>query len=152
LSGAWRQVFVLSLGGVMGVNARYWLTVWMARWSDPRFPWATFTINVSGSFAIGFLSTVLTARLPHPYFRLLVLVGFLGGYTTFSSFSLEALVLWERGDWGRAVGYVVGSVAMGLMGVVLGVVLARGVTGLPKQALAAPRSTPLDQVEAPPQA
>ncbi len=77
---------------------RYWLGVAISRWAGPQFPWATLAINVSGSFAIGLLTVLLSRWLPHPHMRLLVVVGFLGGYTTFSSFSAEALVLWERGE------------------------------------------------------
>ena len=116
---------MLSLGGALGVNARYWLGAWMTRWASPQFPWATFTINVSGSFAIGFLATVLARWLPHPNVRLLVLTGFLGGYTTFSTFSFDALTLWERGATTRALGYLAGSVAAGCIAVGLGAALAR---------------------------
>jgi fluoride exporter len=116
---------VLSVGGVLGVNARYWLGVAVNRWTGTHFPWATFTINVTGSFAIGLLSVLLARWLPHPHLRLLVVVGFLGGYTTFSSFSFESLALWERGEWGLCVAYMAGSVAAGFAAVVLGTALGR---------------------------
>ena len=109
----WYQVAALSVGGVLGVNARYWLGVVINRWTGAQFPWATFAINVSGSFAIGLLSVLLARWLPHPHARLLVVVGFLGGYTTFSSFSFEALALWERGELGLSLAYMGGSVAAG---------------------------------------
>lgn len=125
----WNQVVLLSVGGSLGVNARYWLGVAISRWSGPQFPWATLAINVSGSFAIGLLTVLLTRWLPHPQMRLLVVVGFLGGYTTFSSFSAEALVLWERGERAACLGYVVGSVGAGLAAVVLGTMLGRGLAG-----------------------
>jgi CrcB protein len=124
----WFRVAVLSVGGALGVNARYWLGAWMNRWASPQFPWATFTINVSGSFAIGFLSMALTRWFPHPHIRLLVLVGFLGGYTTFSTFSFDSLTLWERGSPGLALTNIAGSVAAGLVAVGLGVGLARALT------------------------
>ena|GEM_PF-93415 len=110
----------------MGVNARYWLGVWMSRWVGHGFPWVTFTINISGSFAIGFLTTLLAYGLPHPHARLFLLVGFLGGYTTFSTFAFESLTLWEGGAVARAWAYMIGSVAAGLVAVTLGTVLARG--------------------------
>jgi CrcB protein len=122
----WQQVALLSVGGSLGVNARYWLGVAITRRVGPQFPWATLTINVSGSFAIGLLTVLLARWLPHPNMRLLVVVGFLGGYTTFSSYSAEALVLWERGERALCVGYVAGSVGAGLAAVVLGTVLGRG--------------------------
>src|SRR5262249_34664878 len=122
----WYQVALLSVGGSLGVNARYWLGVAITRWAGPQFPWATLTINVSGSFAIGLLTVLLARWLPHAHMRLLVVVGFLGGYTTFSSFSAEALGLWDRGERALCLGYVAGSVGAGLVAVVLGTVLGRG--------------------------
>ncbi len=122
----WYQVALLSVGGSIGVNARYWLGVAINRWLGPQFYWATLAINVSGSFAIGLLTVLLARWLPHPQMRLLLVVGFLGGYTTFSSFSWESLVLWERGERAQCVGYVVGSVGAGLVAVVLGTALGRG--------------------------
>jgi CrcB protein len=123
---SWIKVIALSAGGVLGVNARYWLGSWMNRWASPQFPWATFTINVSGSFAIGFLTVVLARWLPHPSLRLFVLTGLLGGYTTFSTFAYESATLWERGEPGLAFANMFGSLGAGLAAVVLGIALARG--------------------------
>lgn len=124
----WLKVVVLSVGGSLGVNARYWLGAWMSRWASPQFPWATFAINVSGSFLIGFLTIALARWLPHPHARLLVITGFLGGYTTFSTFENEALSLWERGETLLMGANLVGSVVAGLLAVVLGTALARGLS------------------------
>jgi CrcB protein len=123
---AWKAL-ALSVGGVLGVNARYWLGHWMNQWAGPRFPWATFTVNVTGSFAIGFLTVVLARWLPHPNARLLLITGLLGGYTTFSAYSFESLSLWDRGDRWEAFAYALGSVLAGLLAVTLGVALARHV-------------------------
>jgi CrcB protein len=68
------------LGGVLGVNARYWLGLWVNRWASQQFPWATVLINVTGSFGIGLLTMLLARWLPHQNFRLLIVTGFLGGY------------------------------------------------------------------------
>src|SRR4051795_8111862 len=108
---AWIKVIVLSAGGALGVNARYWLGVWMSRWTSPQFPWATFTINVTGSFLIGLLTITVARWLPHPNFRLLVVTGFLGGYTTFSTFEFESATLWERGEVWLMSANMAGSVA-----------------------------------------
>jgi CrcB protein len=124
----WVKVAVLSAGGTLGVNARYWLGVWMNRWASPQFPWATFAINVSGSFLIGFLTVALARWLPHPNARLLIITGFLGGYTTFSTFENDNLTLWERGESILMGANLVGSVAAGLVAVVLGTALARGLS------------------------
>ncbi len=140
----WNQVAVLSVGGVLGVNARYWLGVVINRWTGVQFPWATFAINVSGSFAIGLLSVLLARWLPHPHVRLLVVVGFLGGYTTFSSFSFESLALVERGELGLCVAYMGGSLAAGFAAVVLGTVLGRELT-VPR----AERATSTDAIAVP---
>jgi CrcB protein len=128
----WGKIAVLSVGGVLGVNARYWLGAWISQWASPQFPWATFTINVSGSFAIGFLTLTLARWLPHPNARLLVITGFLGGYTTFSTFEFESATLWERGESGLALANLAGSLAAGFVAVMLGIALARGMPlGMP---------------------
>ena len=135
------KIIALSIGGTLGVNARYWLGVWMNRWTSPQFPWATVAINVTGSFLIGFLSVVLARWLPHPNIRLLVITGFLGGYTTFSTFENDALTLWERGEGVLMAANVVGSVALGFVAVVMGTALARelAMPGSQRAAAAAPR-------------
>jgi CrcB protein len=122
------QITVLSLGGIFGVNARYWFGLWVNRWATQQFPWATFLINVTGSFAIGFLTTLLVHWLPHPNFRLLVITGFLGGYTTYSSFAFESLTLWERGEKGLSLGYMASTLLLGFLAVSMGVALGRGLT------------------------
>ncbi len=146
----WYQVAVLSLGGVLGVNARYWLGVAITRWVGSQFPWATFTINVTGSFAIGFCTVILARWLPHPHARLLVVVGFLGGYTTFSSYSFESLALWERGERGLCLTYMVGSVFAGFVAVVLGTVAGRGLMPSGASRAAADRAPAHQNVRAQP--
>ena len=126
MTNAWVKIAVLSMGGMLGVNARYWQAVWMARWTSPAFPWATFAINVLGSFLIGLSSAVLAHRLPgNDPARLFIVVGFLGGYTTFSSYTLEALGLIERDRPLLAVIYLGGSVLSGAGAVALGLALGR---------------------------
>ena len=131
---SWYQVMAVSVGGVLGVNARYWLGVAISRWLGTQFPWATLTINVTGSFAIGLFSAFLSRWIPdHPYARLLVVVGFLGGYTTFSAFSFEAMTLWERGERGLSLTYMVGSVVAGFAAVLVGTAVGRGLTPTPRR-------------------
>ncbi len=119
------RVVWLSLGGALGVNARYWLAVAIDRLVGTRFPWATLAINVSGSFVLGVLATMMAGFGNHHPARLFALVGFLGGYTTFSTFALESHKLAESGSVGRSLGYLVGSVAAGVLAVTLGVILGR---------------------------
>jgi CrcB protein len=123
----WSRIAALSVGGLAGVNARYWLGVWINRWASAQFPWATFTINVTGSFAIGFLTALMARSSPHSTLRLLVMVGFLGGYTTFSTFAFESVTLWERGERILSLVYMSGSVLAGCAAVILGAALALGV-------------------------
>jgi CrcB protein len=111
---------------MLGVNARYWLGIWINRWASPQFPWATFTINVTGALAIGFLATLLARWSPHSQLRLILVVGFLGGYTTFSTFAFESVSLGQRGEWALALANMVGSVAAACVGVLLGAALATG--------------------------
>ena len=122
----WGKILALSVGGVAGVNARYWLGVWINRWASSQFPWATFSINVSGAFAIGFLTALLARWSPHSHLRLLILVGFLGGYTTFSTFAFESVTLWQRGEWAFSLANMVGSVLAGCAAVVLGAATGAG--------------------------
>jgi len=128
---AWTTVIVLSVGGAVGVNARYWLGVWMNKWASPQFPWATVTINVSGSFLIGVLTIALARWLPHQNLRLLVITGFLGGYTTFSTFEYDSATLWERGETRLLAVNMVGSVVAGFVAVLFGIALARSLDPSP---------------------
>jgi CrcB protein len=134
----WAKVLALSIGGVAGVNARYWLGIWINRWAGSQFPWATFTINVSGSFAIGFLTALLARSAPHSYLRLLLVVGFLGGYTTFSTFAFESVTLWQRGERVFGLTNMFGSIIAGCAAVVCGAALAERMarpSGSPVRAL-----------------
>src|SRR3954465_8031874 len=116
----------VGVGGFVGANARYILGNWIVGRLGPGFPAHTLIINVSGSFLIGVILTLLTERLEvDPAWRLLLVVGFLGGYTTFSSYSFEALGLLRGGDWVAAAGYMLGSNVLGLVACAAGVVLAR---------------------------
>src|SRR5690349_14474245 len=116
---SWGKIAALSLGGILGVNARFWLGAWIGKWASPQFPWATFTINVSGSFAVGFLTVALAHWLPHPNIRLMVITGFLGGYTTFSTYEFESATLWRRGETAMALANMLGSLGAGFVAVVL---------------------------------
>jgi CrcB protein len=147
--GTVARILVLSLGGVLGVNARYWLGEWITTRLGPRFPWATLGVNVTGAFLIGAMAVFLARWLPHSPARLLVITGFLGGYTTFSSYTLEAFNLWEGGRPGHALSYLLGSLVAGMMAVVLGVVVARGMTTTVERWFSPPRP-PMTQASGPP--
>jgi len=111
------RVLWISLGAVLGANARYWLGVWVQdRWGA-AFPWGTLLINVSGSFLLGLLMGALdgSTRPGAEALRLAAGVGFLGAYTTFSTFEVEALRLVQRGQAWAAAAYVAASVLAGLL-------------------------------------
>ncbi len=116
----------MGIGGCLGAIARYALGLWLVERLGTGFPLHTLAINVTGSFAIGVLLVLFTERLGlDPAWRLLLVVGFLGGYTTFSSYTFEALALVELGEWAKAVGYVLASNGLGLVAVWLGAIVAR---------------------------
>ena|SRR5436309_2775353 len=117
---------MVLLGGGGGSLARYVIGSVIAARTGGRFPLGTLIVNVSGSFLIGLVMTLLTERLqPHPNWRLLLVVGFLGGYTTFSTFEYETFRAVQ--DGGKWIGLlnVVGSVALGYAAVWVGAAIAR---------------------------
>lgn len=119
-----RYLVVLAGAGLGGV-ARYALGTWIMARSGGRFPWGTFLINVSGSFLIGLLMALFTERWqPHPHWRLFLIVGVLGGYTTFSSFEYETLQAVRDSERWMGLLYVAGSVLAGYAAVWLGAALA----------------------------
>jgi CrcB protein len=123
--GPYLPFLAISLGGVLGANARYLVTVYVAERLGTTFPYGTFIINVTGSVAIGFFLTLVTERYSvDPVWRLFFATGFLGAYTTFSSYTFEAAQLARDGAYGLALLYLVGSVVVGMVGVLVGIVAA----------------------------
>jgi CrcB protein len=118
----------VALGGAAGAAARYGVAQWAGERWGWSFPWGTLAVNVTGSLAIGLVMTLLIARGADPAFRLLLVTGFLGGYTTFSAFSFETLTLLEARRWSAAAIYVAASVALGLLACAIGLVLGRILT------------------------
>jgi len=115
----------IALGSALGGVARYACQVWAARLINSTFPWGTLIVNIVGCTIIGFFATT-TVRAPYRQF---VMVGILGGYTTFSSFSLETLNLARDGQWAKVAGYVLGSVVFCLLGVFFGHIAALSAHG-----------------------
>jgi fluoride exporter len=114
------RVLLISAGAVLGANARYWLGVLFARVATPGFPWATLTINVSGSLLlVGFIGWS-AQQMPHPGWSLVVAVGFCGAYTTFSTFGYEMFSMLQERSVGQALGYAAASMVAGLGAVALG--------------------------------
>ncbi|HEV2529672.1 MAG TPA: fluoride efflux transporter CrcB [Thermomicrobiales bacterium] len=120
---AWLLIFV---GGGAGACARYGIGSLAGRWFGAAFPAHTLLVNVTGSFLIGLISTILIQRgVPDPAWRLAIVTGFLGGYTTFSAFSYETIQLIQDGHGGRALLYVLLSNGLGILACALGIVAVR---------------------------
>lgn len=115
----------VALGGAIGASARYLTNVATFRFFGPGFPWGTVVVNVLGSFLMGVLVVVL-AQLSGNRLAPLLMTGVLGGFTTFSAFSLDAVTLWERGEALYAFGYVAGTVSVSIAALVAGLFVARG--------------------------
>ena len=119
------KYLVVLAGAGLGGLTRYALGTWIMTKSGVRFPLGTFLINISGAFLIGLLMTILTERMqPHPNWRLFLVVGCLGGYTTFSSFEYETLQAVRDGERWMGLLYAAGSVLFGYVAVWLGATLA----------------------------
>jgi CrcB protein len=117
----------IGIGSALGGMARYWCSGFVAARFGETFPWGTIAVNVIGSFVIGFFATVSgpDGRLMVPSLaRQFVMIGVCGGYTTFSSFSLQTLSLVRDGQWLAAAGNIILSVALCLIAVVAGHILA----------------------------
>lgn len=122
-----RSVWV-GIGGFVGAVARYWMEGFVSRRHDSAFPWGTLVVNLSGCFLLGFVFTLLTERfLPHPTLRTALTVGFIGAYTTFSTFAFETLRLGQGGAVAVALVNVAASVVLGVAGAWLGTVAGRGI-------------------------
>jgi CrcB protein len=119
-----KYLLIVVFGGA-GSLARYLTGAAIAERWGARFPWGTLVVNVSGSFLIGLVASLLAERAPHPNWRIALVVGFLGGYTTFSSFEFETYALARTGSAWMGVANVVCSVLMGYAAVWLGSSLGR---------------------------
>ena len=114
----------VALGGAAGAVARFGVSGWVHGFSGAAFPWGTLTVNVAGAFALGLTLRLLQASVAGPETRAFLAVGFLGAFTTFSTFSWEAIALIQDGEWARASLYLGGSVVAGLAAVLAGIWLA----------------------------
>ena len=121
-------VLLVGLGGFAGAVARYLVDERVSAWAGGGWPWGTFIVNISGSFALGVLFALITERAALPSgARAPVMIGFLGAYTTFSTLTLESWRMIEDGAWLSASANLVGSIVIGVGAVVVGVALGRAV-------------------------
>src|SRR6478735_10567677 len=120
------QALLVAVGGAFGSLLRYGVGLWSLRVAGPGFPWGTLTVNLVGCFLIGVLAELISRKFGGSVeLRLLLITGVLGGFTTFSAFSLDALVLFERGETVAALLYIASSVVVSLAAVFGGATLVR---------------------------
>lgn len=119
------NALAVFVGGGLGAVVRWLVGRGSMAWFGTTFPWGTLAVNIIGSFLIGLSVGAFSAFQTGYTTRLLLVTGFLGGFTTFSAFSLDALTLWERGQHGVAGAYVVASIFLSLAAVVAGMVVSR---------------------------
>src|SRR5882672_2803451 len=116
----------ISLGAIVGANARYWMSRSALRLFGPVFPYGTLAINVLGSLILGFfLIWTIERSMVDPRWRLLIAVGFCGGFTTFSSYAFESMAMMEQGQWLLVAANIVSNNLLSLAAVVAGMALAR---------------------------
>lgn len=120
---------IVFLGGGIGAALRHGTNLWTARLFGSGYPYGTLTVNVVGSLVMGLLAAYFAFKGDATqHWRLFLATGVLGGFTTFSAFSLDVALLYERGDLGLAALYIVLSVALSLVGLFAGLALVRGLT------------------------
>lgn len=117
---------IVALGAVVGANLRYVLSRFTAKMLGPVFPYGTLIINVTGSFLVGWFMIWTTERvLVDPRWRLLIVIGFCGGFTTFSSYAFESMAYMEQGQWGLMVTNIIANNGLSLVAALAGMALAR---------------------------
>ncbi len=117
-------LLVIAAGGAFGAVSRYLASGWVQNLGGAFFPWGTLAVNVAGCLALGFAVVWLQASVGSAELRQFVTIGFMGSFTTFSTFSYETLEMLRDGEWTRAGGYLAGSVVLGLLGVAIGMAIA----------------------------
>ena len=119
-------LFAVAAGGAIGAGARHLFNLQMLRLFGPAFPWGTFGVNIIGSLLMGLLAGIFALKLDlSPDARSFLTTGLLGGFTTFSAFSLDAMNMLERGDTGLAVAYMGGSVVLSIGALFFGLAAVR---------------------------
>ncbi|MBY5328077.1 fluoride efflux transporter CrcB [Rhizobium leguminosarum] len=120
------QALLVAVGGAIGSLLRYYVGQWALRLMGPAFPWGTLAVNVVGCFVIGVFAELIARKFNASVeLRLLLITGFLGGFTTFSAFSLDAISLFERGDAVAGSIYIAASVGLSMAAVTAGLAVMR---------------------------
>jgi CrcB protein len=120
------HILLVAVGGALGSVARYLTGLAALRWFGPGYPWGTLLVNVVGGLVIGIFAELIARRFDGSQeLRLFIITGILGGFTTFSAFSLEVSAMAERGDYAIAIGYILVSVIISVAAVFAGLALVR---------------------------
>ncbi|UHS56541.1 fluoride efflux transporter CrcB [Agrobacterium vaccinii] len=120
------NIALVAIGGAIGSVARYLVGIWGVKLMGPNFPWGTITVNVVGAFFIGLMVEVVARRFDaSSEVRVFIVTGILGGFTTWSSFTLDTVVLFERGDLGLAAVYLLASLVVSFAAIFAGLALGR---------------------------
>ncbi len=120
------RFLLISVGAILGANARYWVGDWVAQRYGAAFPYGTLLINLTGSLVIGLFLTLTTERfLVDPRWRTVVAIGFVGAYTTFSTYTYESVTLMLAGQWVLGLVNLFGSAILGALAVTGGIALGR---------------------------
>ncbi|WP_017315219.1 fluoride efflux transporter CrcB [Mastigocladopsis repens] len=125
MNSATHALIAISLGAIPGALSRYYLTLFFARCFGTAFPYGTLFINITGAFLMGFFTTLTSKVVIFPAVQLLVAVGFLGSYTTFSTYALDSSNLLRTRDYKAALLYWFGSPVLGFFSIELGILLAK---------------------------
>jgi CrcB protein len=129
INGMLNTFGLIALGGAIGAMLRYGVVLSSAHILGSGFPMGTMIVNVTGSFIMGIMAILLMERMQGSALIPFVMVGILGGFTTFSSFSLDAMILLEKGKMAAAAGYVFGSVGLSITALFMGFFFARSIWG-----------------------
>lgn len=122
----WTFILAVAAGGSLGSVARYLVAIGFGKLLGPKFPWGTLVINVTGSLLIGLFVGLFAVRWSLPQaVRIFLVVGICGGYTTFSTFSLDSFYLIERGEVAAAAAYMIASVVLSVGAVIAGIQIVR---------------------------
>jgi CrcB protein len=122
------KFLIISIGAILGANARYWLSGWAAEKFGAAFPYGTLVVNLTGCFALAVFVTLVTDRfLIDPHWRLLITIGFFGSYTTFSTYTYESVNLILNGQPWLGLLNLFGSSILGALAAIAGILLARAI-------------------------
>ena len=117
-------IMLIGIGGFIGANVRYWLSLWAAETFGSRFPWGTLIINVTGSLVLAvFVAYAFNHTTLDPLIRLFLAVGFCGAYTTFSTYAVDSVALLQAGDWMAGLGNIVVTNLICIISVLAGLTL-----------------------------